>query len=146
MSEIVRAHSDEILAIGQTLASNGSLSVSSATAELRVAIQNQRNQVKQLRVFLESIHTVEGLPLPKGSKITVGIHTEDSKDYGMRNLDDILKTVYETAREVNDATLSDALSKMFLPHREGMSPTAEPANRQFARRVGDRERVGDVVT
>ena len=138
-NEIMRSHCDEILAIGQTLASNGALSVSSATAELRVAIQAQRNQVSQLRVFLETLRTASTLPLPTKSKLVVGVRGEQSESKTIE-LDDVLKEIYSTSRELTDASLSDALSRLFLDEVKP-SESAAPQSRQFARRSVDRESV-----
>ena len=137
-TEIMRAHCDEVLAIGQTLSSNGALSVSSATSELRVAIQTQRNQVSQLRVFLETIRSSSSLPLPSGSKLVVGVKAADGEK-DVRDLDDVLKEVYSSSRELSDSTLSDTLSKMFLNTQASDQQTA-PC-RSFARRAVDREQV-----
>lgn len=134
---IVRSHSDEVLAIGQTLASNGSLNVSSATADVRMAIQGQRNQVSQLRVFLDCLKTASALPLPKGCKLVLGVKSEDSS-VDLRELDDLFRYIYETSRDVNETSLSDALSKLFLG--SGDADASQPGeNRQFARRAGDRD-------
>lgn len=132
-SEIIHAHADEILAIGQNLASSGAVSVGSATADLRLAIQAQRNQVTQLRVFLETLKTADSLPLPSGTKIVVGARVGDEEP-ATRDLDDILKDVYTVSRELTDSSLSDALSRMFLKAEQ-----AEAPNRNFARRAVDRE-------
>lgn len=167
VKEIVRSHSDEILAIGQTLASNGALNVASATAELRVAIQNQRNQVSQLRMLLEAVRSANTLPLPKGGKLMVGVVVDEGVP-NMFNLDIVMSSVYQEARELNETSLSMALSK--LMNTSGVSPSSSPSNsitrggataptaaaatpvsggsreggadggtpRQFARRTGDR--------
>lgn len=136
VSELMRAHCDEVLAIGQTLATNGALSVSSATAELRAAIQAQRNQVSQLRVFLETIRSSSGLTLPPGAKLVVGVRVGD-EDKDTRDLDDVLKEIYSTSRELTDTTLSETLSRLFL--KTPVNESLMSANRQFARRAVDRE-------
>tara|TARA_B110001452_G_scaffold4263_1_gene3936 strand:- start:3440 stop:4249 length:810 start_codon:yes stop_codon:yes gene_type:complete len=136
-ADIVRSHSDEILAIGQTLASNGSLNVSSATADLRVAIQGQRNQVSQLRVFLESVKTASSLPLPKGSKLVIGVRQADGEP-SVRELDELFKQIYEESRDVNESSLTTALSKLFLSSAAHSPHSEQSESRQFARRSGDR--------
>lgn len=137
-AEVVRSHSDEVLAIGQTLASNGALNVSSATAELRVAIQGQRNQVSQMRVLLECLKTAAGLPLPAGAKLVVGVRQE-GEDPKFRDLDELFTHAYTTSREVNETSLSDALSAMFLNSSTDDAEAVRKESRQFARRAGDRE-------
>lgn len=129
VKEITRAHSDEILALGQSLASEGSLNVASTTAELRSAIQGQRNQVSQLRMFLESIKEASALPLPKGGKLVVGVLSE-SGEHDLTTLDDILKMVYEASRDVTDESLASVLSTLFI----GSPHSCNKEVRQFARR------------
>ena len=136
-SDIVRSHSDEILAIGKTLASNGSLNLSSATADLRVAIQGQRNQLSQLRVFLESVKTASSLPLPKGSKLVIGVRQEDGEPK-VRELDELFKHIYEDSRDVNESSLTTALSKLFLSTATHSPHSEQVESRHFARRAGDR--------
>lgn len=138
-NEIMRSHCDEILAIGQTLASNGALSVSAATAELRVAILAQKNQVSQLRVFLETLITASTLPLPAKSKLVVGVCV-DGEESKTIDLDDVLKETYSKSRELTDASLSEALSRLFL-HEVQPSTADQPSSRQFARRSANRESV-----
>lgn len=165
VKEIVRSHSDEILAIGQTLAANGALNVASSTAELRVAIQNQRNQVSQLRMLLEAVRSASTLPLPKGGKLVVGVVVDDGAPT-MFDLDSVMSSVYQEARELNETSLSMALFKLMTT--TAASPSSSPssssarasapaaaaatprsggsgeggadgaASRQFARRTGDR--------
>jgi len=137
INELMRSHCDEILAIGQTLSSNGALNVSSATAELRVAIQTQRNQVSQLRVFLEAVKAASSMPLPSGSKLVIGVRTEEG-ERGIRDLDDVFKEIYTVSRELNESSLTAALSRMFLDDGNPEESASVPS-RQFARRSVDRE-------
>lgn len=137
VNELMRSHCDEVLAIGQTLSSNGALNVSSATSELRLVVQTQRNQVSQLRVFLEAVKAASSMPLPSGSKLVIGVRTEEG-ERGMRDLDDVFKEIYRVSRELNESSLTAALSRMFLD--DGKSEESAPApSRQFARRSVDRE-------
>ena len=138
ITDVVRAHSDEVLAIGQTLASNGSLNVSSATADLRIAIQNQRNQISQLRVFLDCVKMASNLPLPQGSKLVVGVKREGSEHDDVRELDELFAHIYETSRDVNEMSLVDALAKMFVATDTQSIRRAGPESRQFSRRTEDR--------
>lgn len=136
-SDIMRAHSDEVLAIGQALSCSGALSVSSVTAELRVAIQAQRTQLSQLRIFLETIRSASGLSLPSGCNLVVGIKKADGGT-DVRDLDDVVKEVYCSSRELSDSTLSDALSKLFFT-TQTMSVVQVGGGKSFARRAVDRE-------
>ncbi len=138
LAEIVRSSSDEILAIGQSLASNASLNVSSATSELRLAIQHQRNQVSQLRALLDAVRSASSLPLPKGAKLMIGVQSE-GKAPQLHGLDELLEEVYRRSRDLNETSLSDALSRVFV----GSSTTKNACEpqvqaRHFARRAADR--------
>lgn len=134
VSDIVRSHSDEVLAVGKTLAANSSLNVASATTELRVAIQTQRNQVSQLRALLDAIRSADTLPLPKGSKLVVGLLKDSEETPEFRDTDEIMKNIYTNDRELNETSLADALSRLFVDPR----PESESKTRQFARRSADR--------
>lgn len=141
-SEIVQSHSDEVLAIGKTLASNGSINLGSATADLRGAIQVQRNQVSQLREFLNCIRIASKLPLPSDSKLVVGVQ-RTGEEPSLRELDELFKHIYETSRDVNETSLTEALSRLFIAGTPGDSigdgiGVRQPL-RQFARRPGDRQ-------
>lgn len=134
VADIVRSHSDEVLAVGKTLASNSSLNVSSVTTELRVAIQTQRNQVSQLRALLETIRSADTLPLPKGSKLVIGLMREPGSPPDFKETDELMRNVYCHDRELNETSLSDALSRLFVNE----NPDPEQKSRQFARRSVDR--------
>ena len=140
VKEIVRSHSDELLAIGQTLASNGALNVATATAEIRAATQKQRNQLQQLRMLLEAVCGASTLPLPKDGKLVVGIAVGDTPPETC-GLDSLMSSAFNDARELNESSLATALSKLFS-NASRLEGTAAP--RQFARRAG--ERTGAVAT
>lgn len=127
-SDILRSHADEVVAVGQSLASTGSMNVAAATTELRVAIQHQRSQVSQLRSLLDAVATASSLPLDKGGSIVVGVADEA----GERTLkvDEVMQSIYSEGRELNETSLASALSRLFLS--ETASPDVEP--RQFSRR------------
>ena len=126
--EFARAHVDEILAVGTTLSTNGALNVSSATAELRAAIQNQRNQVTQLRLFLEAIKSTQALPLPKNGRLVIGVSVNDEKPV-TEDLDKFMSTVFQDSRELNESTISNAIASLF-----GECKKKQTLPRQFVRR------------
>ena len=135
--EIVRSHADEILAVGQTLASNGALNVASVTAEIRAAAQKQRNQVQQLRMLLEAVCGAAKLPLPKNGKLVIGVAADGEGVAETHDLDTVMASVFNDARELNEASLTTALARLFVQgaHRPG---EGAGASRQFARRTGER--------
>lgn len=153
--EIVRSHSDEVMAIGQALATNSALSISSATAELRIAIQSQRNQIQQLRILMEALSSAEHLPLPRSGKLMLAVRQpsdseEGEKLHGIHGIDDLFARVYQNSRELNETSISKALSEMLSGSRS-KSPSAlgsessEPSAQHFARRPGDRAAVASLI-
>lgn len=135
LAEIMRPSSDEIMAMGQSLASNAALNLSSATSEVRLAIQQQRSQVSQLRAFLETARTCSTLPLPRGSHLVVGVE-RGSEQPRLHRLDSVLQEIYTNSRDLNESSLSEALSRMFSDRAP--ESCADPNSRQFARRSADR--------
>ena len=131
VNEILRAHASEILAMGQTLASNGSLSVSSATSELRIAIQAQRNHITLLRQFLD---VVKAFPttIPTSSKLAVCARNENNVITHIHNLDDIMEELSSTSQEITNSSVSKALSRMF-------DTKTSANNKNFVRRSVDRD-------
>lgn len=128
-NEFARAHVDEILAVGTTLSTNSALNVSSATAELRAAIQNQRNQVTQLRLFLEAIKTTQALPLPKNGRLVIGVSVNNDTPV-TEDLDKFMCTVFNESRELNESTISNAIASFF-----GECKKKQTLPRQFVRRA-----------
>lgn len=136
VSEILRPHADEVLAIGQTLASNGALNVAAVTTDLRVEIQSQRNQISQLRILLDAIKSSRGLPLPSGSKLVIGVCSKSEGTPTIKDIDQVMKTVYSISRELNETSLSDAINRLFVA--EYRTDETNRNNRQFSRRSIDR--------
>lgn len=139
--EVLRAHADEILAVGQTLAGNGVLNMASATAELRGAIQNQRSQVTQLRTLLQAMHGAKALPLPHKGNLVVGLLQEPQEEGGGEGvqawvtIEKLMASVYDDSRELNESSLSSALSRLLCVSEPRQPPQEK---RQYARRPGER--------
>lgn len=121
LREIVRVHADESLAIGQHLSTNCAISIAEATTAIRVCIQQQRTQVSQLRQLIEVIErSKHTLPMSDNSQIVVGLCQEDSATVTLP-VASVLEEVYATSRELNETSLSNALSRLFggkAEHRE----------------------------
>jgi hypothetical protein len=133
VNAVMRPHSNEVLAMGQTLASNGSLNVAATTAEVRTAVQGQRNQISQLRSFLEALKEGTSLPLPEGSKLVVGVQESDG-DVHVRSLDEVLTAVLRDDRDVTETGLSRLLGSMFL----GAENDSRKSDPKFLRRNATR--------
>lgn len=136
LAEIVRSSSDEIMAIGQSLATNAALEVSTVTSEVRMAIQQQRNQVSQLRVLLDAVRTAGTLPLPRESKLVIGV-ARDGHETQFYGLDELLQDTYSKARDINESSLSDALARVFL--RRDTQHAKDVQTKRFARRPVDQD-------
>ena len=139
--EVLRGHSDEVLAIGQALASNGSLNVASATAELRAAIQMQRSQVSELRMLIQAVQSANTLPLPQGGRLVVGVlvgqpgEEENQVARAWIGIEKLISEVYNESREINESSLSSAVSRLLCVSDPKQSAHDQ---RQYARRPGER--------
>lgn len=135
IKEIIRGHADEVMAIGQSLAQSSSLNVASATADLRVAIQTQRNQVSQLRMLLEAVASASTLPLPKGGKLAIGISFESDDTPSPSSwvyIDKLFEKIYEKSRGVNESSIAEALKS--IRNVEEEPEASNKTNKHFARR------------
>lgn len=138
---VLRSHSDEVMAVGQTLANNASLNVSTVTSDLRVAIQHQRNQLSQLRMLLEAVKSAEAFPMPRGSKLVLSIQRqpvsadETDQKRPFIEIDDLFAKIYANSREVNDTSIAEAILQTLVHGREDGSIQAK----HFARRSANRK-------
>jgi len=119
VAQITRAHTDEVLAIGRALASNGAVAVSGVTAQLRQCIQLQRDQAAQLRSFAEALKDMRRPGLPFGSSLYVGVARRGVSPghaawpAGAQPLEQVLSTAYEQGRELKADTVAEALCTLF---------------------------------
>ena len=119
VAQVTRAHTDEVLAIGRALASNGAVAISGATAQLRQCIQLQKDQAAQLRSFAEALKDTRRPGLPFGSSLYVGVARPGvgpghaAWPAGAQPLEQVLSTAYEQGREVKADTVSEALRTLF---------------------------------
>ena len=88
--------------------------------------------MSQLRSMLEVIKNGIQLPLERDSVVVVGVRNGENVD--VRPVEEVLNSLYEKAREINETTLSDTLKRLFTSHE-----STEPSEtRSFARRSIDR--------
>ena len=71
--EITRAHSDEALALGDTLGRNGATQIGALTSDVRATGQRMRAQIAQTRTLLQAISDARALHLPAHTEIVVGL-------------------------------------------------------------------------
>jgi len=119
--EKVRQHSNDVLTTGQELAATASLSVSSVTSDLREVIETQQSQVSRLQALVQASEGAANPPLPKNAELMIGVRTEDG-EIDSRPLDELFKIIHATSGELNETTLSRALTSLF--HGSG-APSAE---------------------
>ena len=74
--EVVRAHSDETLALGSTLAGQLQQQVTALTTDIRLKCQTIRNELTQARALLQAIADAESSTLPVGATVVLGLRRE----------------------------------------------------------------------
>lgn len=143
---LMDAHARETLAVGSSLASNASMSIQSATADVRSAITATKSQLAQTRALLE---IVANAPLLRG-RLRIGIVSEDDGRMASFTPDAVFAAVYQSAAELTEDSLAGAMNNLMLDpptESEAVSATAEestpppiaqPAPRTVPRRTGDR--------
>jgi len=131
LREVIRKHSDEVLATGEALARNSALQLSSLTTEIRQASQKTKSQLHQSRALLSALVEAKNLePLPVDAVIVMGY--ESNGQSVVRPVSEILARVYQQG-ELTDRNLSRALCEGEVS--ETTPPTAQ--TRVFARRSGE---------
>jgi len=138
VAEVLRQHSDEVLALGETLARNSALSIASATAELRSASTALRSQVTQARALLEAVRESATLRLPRGCSVVMGIRDGGGRETCM-SAEALLAACYAHAGQLNEESLAAALSGVHAGAKSGTGPAAGgTAPRTFVRRGADK--------
>ena len=73
LKEVLRNHSNEVLAMGEGLARNSALGMSAVTSELRQAAQGMRAQIQQARALVGAAAELRSLgPMPPNAVIVMG--------------------------------------------------------------------------
>ena len=109
--EVLRAHSDETLALGSIMATHTSQSVTGLTSELRKLSQKLRSQLEQTRVLLQALQEVRDSNMPAGTSIVIGLQQEsDSKTYAVS---EVLQQIYaEGDGKVTEESILNALRRL----------------------------------
>ena len=146
--EVLRLHSDEALAIGDTLARNSALNLAVATSELRQAAQATRAQIQQARALAAAVADVRSNGrIPKGAAIVMGVRQSDGELLCEFPVATLLERVYARG-SLTDETLCAALLENGVDapaHSEKRSDADRPP-RTFARRACDRAAPPDAVS
>ena len=132
LKEILRSHSDEVMAMGDGIARNAAMNLASAASELRQAAQNLRTQITQARGVIQVASEVTALGnVDLASTVVIGWKNGEGETKDLRPVSKILEQVYQRG-QLNEDNLRAAIY-------EGDLPTPEaPQARTFSRRTGDR--------
>lgn len=137
---LLDSHANETLAVGTSLAGSASMSIQSATAEVRTAIQTTRSQLAQARALLQ---LVQDAPTLRG-RLRIGITSADGERSSDHSTDAVFAAVYRVNAELTEEALTQAMHDLMVepaaaPADESPSSSvAPPPQRTVARRTGDR--------
>ena len=93
--EVLRAHSDETLALGSMIATHTSQSVTGLTSDLRKASQQLRAQLEQTRALLQALHDVRETSVPPNATIVIGLR-EDANTTRVFPVSEVLQQLHST--------------------------------------------------
>lgn len=137
--ELVKAHNNEVLAIGQAIASQNAVALSALTAELRTKMLSEKNYLTQMRSLLDTLREAGNGRLGE-AKPVVGVQSEDG-EVKTEPLDAFVREIYASHRELTEDAVCDLLCSKFL----GKAAVHEAPKKQFARRTTDRELISDAT-
>lgn len=132
LREVLRNHSDEIMAMGDGIARNAALNMASAASEMRQAAQALRTQIAQARGVIQVAAEVRALGnADPASSIVVGWANSSGEARDLRPVSKILEQVYQRGPLTED-NLRAAIYEGDLLRGESQQA------RTFSRRSGDR--------
>lgn len=146
LREVMRLHSDEALAMGDTLARNSALNLAAVTSELRQAAQATRAQIQQARALLAAATDLRSKgTAPDDSEIVMGLRKGDGAVVQLFTVSTLLERVY-TRGQLSEETLRSALweSGEDAGRPDGVRDAradGEKGARTFTRRAGDRQQL-----
>ena len=128
--ETLRAHTDETLALGTSLANSGSMSLATVTAEVRLAGQSLRNQLSQARALLVALKELDSSPLTSSACIVMGIR--ESEETVLHSVDDVMRAIFERSSTITEEAIAEALSHMCVVEPDAAAAT--PNRRSMPRK------------
>ena len=138
LREVIRKHSDEVLATGEALARNSALQIATLAAEIRGTSQKTKSQLQQARALLSALAEAQSLqPIPADAVIVMGF--KSGENTVIRPIGEVLRHVYQRG-DLTDSTLCSALWE-----GEASSTSTTAPSRVFTRRSGDRGAQVDLV-
>tara|TARA_Y100000817_G_C16769460_1_gene505416 strand:- start:103 stop:870 length:768 start_codon:yes stop_codon:yes gene_type:complete len=124
--EVVRAHSDETLALGSTLAGQLQQQVTALTTDIRLKCQTIRNELTQARALLQAIADAESSTLPVGATVVLGLRR--GEEFQVHPVDEVLRAVYQHSESISEEGLVSALQRLAAPSEaRAPAPAAAPA-------------------
>jgi len=132
LRDVLRNHSDEIMAMGDGIARNAAMNMASAASEMRQAAQALRTQIAQARGVIQVAAEMRALGnVDPASTIVMGWADSNGEARDLRPVSKILEQVYQRGTLTED-NLSAAIYEGDLPRAESQQA------RTFTRRSGDR--------
>ena len=118
--EVLRAHSDETLALGSMIATHSGQSVAGLTSDLRKCSQQLRTQLEQSRALLQALQEVRDSKVPANTAIVIGIRSSDGET---------LHTVSEVLHQLHTTTPDSSITEegILTAFRQLSSPSARSA-------------------
>ena len=133
-NELMRAHANEILAIGESTARGNAVTIASVTSELRTAGQKLKAQLSQSRALLQQIQETRELRLPANSQIVMGIRQGDAPPT-VHPVEEILSMAYSSNGQLTEDSLAAALSAASV----STATVSQASGRRFLRRQPPQE-------
>lgn len=124
---VLRAHSDETLALGTEVARGAAVALGTVTAEVRAATQALRGQIEQARALLMEVREASRVGIPAGATVVAGLKLADGS-LDVKPVEQLLGAAYAHNGALNEESLAAALSSATV----GPKPSG---GRTFARRA-----------
>jgi hypothetical protein len=118
VQSLVHTHVNEILLLGKTLASNGSINMAAVTSCVRETAMQQKQMLQQMHEILDNMADIQRLQLPPNAVLQVGVRLADNNQ-SLFTLETLHKKAYEFSRELSVVSLGKALMTL---HKELCTP------------------------
>lgn len=116
--QILQAHSDEVLALGESMARAASLDMASTAAGLRQASFRLKASARDANALLVALSSCIDLPLKDGESVVIGLAKEESVTCWSRasdlqldaGIDAVISSIRETARHMPTSQINLSLN------------------------------------
>ncbi len=127
--EVLRAHSDETLALGSMIATHAGQSVVGLTADLRKCSQSLRAELEKSRALLQALRSVRESRVPANTTLVIGLKRSDEVE--VHSVSAVLHELHASGSGVTEEGILSALQRLTSPS----APSAEPPTGASSRRV-----------